>query len=203
MRRTKEDAARTRRSIMNAALKSFSKQGIARTTMENIARTAGVTRGAIYWHFANKRDLVLAIREEVSLPLIDQSDFTLLKQDDVPPLERVERFLVGLIEAVEKDARTRITFEIMSFKCEYVDDMARELREYRRQIDRLQQTLTRVYTEAQADMRPDLRPELAAMETVTFLAGLLRLWLMDRQATSVRGRARELIAMHVGAWRRV
>src|SRR5690606_21700455 len=203
MRRTKEDAARTRRSIMNAALKSFSKQGIARTTMQNIARTDDVTRGAIYQHLANKRHLVLAIREDASLPLIDQSDFALLKQDDVPPLDRVERFLVGLIEAVEKDARTRITFEIMSFKCEYVDHMARELREYRRQIDRLQQTLTRVYTEAQADMRPDLRPELAAMETVTFLAGLLRLWLMDRQATSVRGRARELIAMHVGAWQRV
>lgn len=187
---------------MDAALKNFSKQGIARTTMENVARTAGVTRGAIYWHFANKRDLVLAIREEVSLPLIDQSDFTLLKQNDAPPLERVERFLVGLIEAVEKDARTRITFEIMSFKCEYVGDMARELREYERQIDRLQQTLTRVYTEGRAHMRADLRPELAAMETVTFLAGLLRLWLMDRQATAVRGHARELIAMHVAAWRR-
>lgn len=186
---------------MDAALKTFSKQGIARTTMENIARAAGVTRGAIYWHFANKRALVHAIREDVSLPLIDQSDFTLLKQAAVPPLERIERFLVGLIEAVEKDARTRVTFEIMSFKCEYVDDLARDLREYGRKNDRLQETLTRVYTEAQPDMRPGLRPDLAAMETVTFLAGLLRLWLMDRQATTVRGHARELIAMHVAGRR--
>ncbi|MBX6392542.1 MAG: TetR family transcriptional regulator, partial [Burkholderiales bacterium] len=35
MRRTKEEAARTRRTIMDAALKTFSKQGIARTTMED------------------------------------------------------------------------------------------------------------------------------------------------------------------------
>lgn len=197
MRRTKEDAARTRRAIMNAALKTFSKQGIARTSLESIARAAGVTRGAVYWHFANKRELVHAIREDVSLPLIDQSDFTLLKQPGLPPLERIERFLVGLIEAVEQDARTRVTFEIMSFKCEYVDDLARDLREYGRKNDRLRETLTKVYKEAQADMRPGVTAELAALETVTFLAGLLRLWLMDRHATAVRGHARELIAAHV------
>ncbi|MBX6393063.1 MAG: TetR family transcriptional regulator [Burkholderiales bacterium] len=199
MRRTKEEPARTRRTIMDAALKTFSKQGIARTTMEDVARAAGVTRGAVYWHFANKRDLIHAIREEVSLPLIDQVDFTLLKQQDVPPLERVERFLVGLIEAVERCARTRTTFEVISFKCEYVDDMARDLREYARKNERLRETLTKVYREAQADMRPGLQPELAALETVTFLAGLLRLWLMDRHATAVRAHARELIAMHVAS----
>src|SRR5690606_17348945 len=118
-----------------------------RTTLESIARAAGVTRGAVYWHFANKRALVQAIRDDVSLPLIDQIDFTLLKQKDMPPLERIERFLVGLIEAVERDSRTRVTFEVMSFKCEYVDDLARELREYGRKNDRLRETLTKVYKE--------------------------------------------------------
>lgn len=201
MRRTKEDAARTRRAIMAAALKTFSKQGIARTTLESIARAAGVTRGAVYWHFANKRALVQAIRDDVSLPLIDQIDFTLLKQKDMPPLERIERFLVGLIEAVERDSRTRVTFEVMSFKCEYVDDLARELREYGRKNDRLRETLTRVYKEAQSGLRSGVEPDLAALETVTFLAGLLRLWLMDRHATGVRAHARALIAAHVAGRR--
>lgn len=195
MRRTKTEAARTRRAIMTAALKTFSKRGIARTTLESIAMAAGVTRGAVYHHFANKRALVRAIRDDVSLPLIDQSDFTLLKQHDLPPLERIERFLVGLIEAVEQDARTRVTFEVMSFKCEYVDDLARELREYGRKNERLREMLAKLYGEA--EMRPDMTPELAALETVTFLAGMLRLWLMDRHATGMREHARDLIAAHI------
>lgn len=205
MRRTKEEAAHTRRRIMAAALKTFRRQGIARTTLETIAGAAGVTRGAVYWHFRNKRELVQAIREDVALPLIDQSDFTLLKELSLPPLERVERFLVDLVEAVEKNARTRVTFEVMSFKCEYVDELARELREYGRKNDRLRETLTKVYREAHADMRSDLTPEIAALDTVVFVAGLLRLWLLDGHATgmrTLRSHARPLIAAHVASRRR-
>lgn len=201
MRRTKEEAALTRRSIMAAALKTFSEHGIARTSLESIARAAGVTRGAIYWHFENKRALVQAIRDDVTLPLIDQSDFTLLKDHARPPLERIERFLVGLIEAVEKDERIRNTLEVISFKCEYVDDLARELSDYERNNDRLCQTLAKVYGDEAAGVRTDLDPQLAALETVTFLAGLMRLWLMDRHATSVRKHARALIAAHVASRR--
>lgn len=205
MRRTKEEAARTRRRIMAAALKTFRRQGIARTSLETIAGAAGVTRGAVYWHFRNKGELVKAIREDVALPLIDQSDFTLLGDLSVPPLERVEHFLIGLVEAVEKNARTRVTFEVMSFKCEYVDELARELRDYGRKNDRLRETLTKVYREARADMRPDLVPEIAALDTVVFIAGLLRLWLLDGHATgmrTLRTNARGLIGAHVASRRR-
>ena len=58
-----------------------------------------------------------------------------------------------------------------------------------------------MYKEAQTGMRQGVEPELAALETVTFLAGLLRLWLMDRHATGVRGHARALIAAHVAGRR--
>ena len=46
MRRSKADAEQTRLEILNAAEILFSKHGIARTTLEQIARAAGVTRGA-------------------------------------------------------------------------------------------------------------------------------------------------------------
>ena len=43
MRRTKEEAARTRAAIVEAALACFDRHGIAGTTMDNIAATARVT----------------------------------------------------------------------------------------------------------------------------------------------------------------
>jgi TetR/AcrR family acrAB operon transcriptional repressor len=53
-RRTKEEAAATRESILDAAEQLFVKQGVSRTTLQHIATAAGVTRGAIYWHFNDK-----------------------------------------------------------------------------------------------------------------------------------------------------
>ncbi|HWI13830.1 MAG TPA: TetR family transcriptional regulator, partial [Burkholderiales bacterium] len=86
MRRTKEQAQQTRRNIMAAALRTFNRRGIAHTTMEDIAAAARVTRGAIYWHFAGKLALLRAIRDDVSLPLVDKADFTLLNDRESDPL---------------------------------------------------------------------------------------------------------------------
>jgi TetR/AcrR family acrAB operon transcriptional repressor len=201
MRRTKEEAAQTRRRIMAAALRTFNRRGIARTTMEHIAEAAGVTRGAIYWHFSDKRALLGAIREDVSLPLIDRADFTLLYDRETEPLERIERFLTDLVRAVEEDSRTRLAFNVMSFKCEYVGDLEPELSEYARKLERLRRILTQVYGEARDRLRSDLTPEIAALETVAFLVGLLRISLLDECGASVRKHARDLIGAHVACRR--
>ena len=54
MRRTKEEAAETKEKIFKAGIRVFAKKGFAGAGLADIAREAGVTRGAIYWHFKNK-----------------------------------------------------------------------------------------------------------------------------------------------------
>ncbi len=205
MRRTKEQAQQTRRNIMAAALRTFNRRGIAHTTMEDIAAAAKVTRGAIYWHFAGKRALLRAIRDDVSLPLVDRADFTLLDDREGEPLERVERFLTDLVDAIESDKRTRQALCVMSFKCEYVGELEGELKEYGRKNERLRRTLAEVYSDARkrGQLRAELSPDLAALETTVFLAGLLRLSLMESGCTLVREQARQLIAVHVAGRRPV
>lgn len=199
MRRTKQQAQQTRRNIMAAALRTFSRRGISHTTMEDIATAARVTRGAIYWHFTDKRALLKAIREDVSVPLIDKVDFTLLKDHESDPLERVQRFLLDLMSAIESDSRTRQALCVLSFKCEYVGELQGELKEYARKNERLRKMLCEVYAQARSrgQLRENLAPELAALETTVFLAGLLRLSLMDAGCTLVRKQAAALIATHV------
>ena len=121
MRRTKDASEQTRQQILTAAREEFARRGVTRTTLEHIAHKAGVTRGAIYWHFANKAELFKAMREQVSIPLVDRTDFALLEPCDGDALNGVERFMQGLIMAVLHDDETRKTFEILSLKCEYVD----------------------------------------------------------------------------------
>jgi TetR/AcrR family acrAB operon transcriptional repressor len=61
VRRTKEEALATRHRLLDAAELLFQAQGVSRTTLNDIARQAGATRGAIYWHFKDKADLFNAM----------------------------------------------------------------------------------------------------------------------------------------------
>jgi TetR/AcrR family acrAB operon transcriptional repressor len=93
----------------------------------------------------------------------------------------------------------------MSFKCEYVGELKAELDEYARKIERARVQLTEVYKDAreQRKLRAGLTPALAALETTVFLAGLMRLSLLDERGTCVRKQAGELISAHVAARRAV
>lgn len=60
-RKTKEEAARTRQRILDAALDVFYKKGYLATTIDDVASRIRLTKGAVYWHFDSKSDLVLEL----------------------------------------------------------------------------------------------------------------------------------------------
>jgi TetR/AcrR family acrAB operon transcriptional repressor len=202
-RRTKEESAQTRQRIIAAARGTFLQRGMTGTTLEHVAESAGVTRGAIYWHFANKKALFDAMRSEVSLPMLDRTDVAQLERARNDPLGCVEGFLNGMVDAVATCTETRQTFEIMAFKCEYVAEFEGELLDHCGKAVEIADTLTTVYGRARRlkVLRAGLMPRTAALETLTFLMGLMRLWLLDRQGTIIRRSARALIAAHVNGRR--
>ncbi len=57
-RKTKAEAEKTRQCILKAALRLFVEKGYDRTTFEDVARHIGLTKGAVYWHFKSKPDLL-------------------------------------------------------------------------------------------------------------------------------------------------
>lgn len=61
MKRTKEEAQKTRERLIECAVKVFNDKGYANATLTDIAREAEVTRGAIYHHFGSKDEFVDAI----------------------------------------------------------------------------------------------------------------------------------------------
>ena len=60
-RRTKEEALQTRNDLIDAAELVFELRGVAGASLQEVAETAGVTRGAVYWHFRDKVDLFNAM----------------------------------------------------------------------------------------------------------------------------------------------
>ena len=59
-RRTKEEAQATREDILDAAQACFHEYGVAGTSLAMIGTRAGYTRGAVYWHFRNKIEVLEA-----------------------------------------------------------------------------------------------------------------------------------------------
>lgn len=72
MRKTKAEAEKTRQDLLDAALEIFYHNGVTNTSLQAIAEQAGVTRGALYWHFKNKEDLFDALFERHFSPFMQQ-----------------------------------------------------------------------------------------------------------------------------------
>ena len=160
MRKTKECADKTRGAILDAAEMVFFRQGVAATTLSQIAAEAGLTRGAIYWHFANKLDLFKAMQERAHLP--KERFFNagqLLAAPDV---------LAALLEAslevfrfAPTDERGKRVYTILLFRCEYIGEMQEALAHMRANEDDFCVRIERIFAKAKGDGR------LASNWTVT------------------------------------
>lgn len=201
-RKTKAETEQTRSQIIDAARRVFADKGVSRTTLEQIAAEAGVTRGAIYWHFSNKVDLFLALRDDVLIPLLGQVEASLAVSDCADPLERLGDFMAAHFDRLESDAATRQTFEVMINKCEYVGEFGELLRCVLSRTHELYARFQEVYASAAARgwLREGLDPEAMAWDSYTFFIGLIRLWIGAPEG--YRPQVRRMIRSHV-ALRRV
>lgn len=204
VRKTKEAAELTRQQLIDAARQVFLQRGVSRTTVEHIAAAAGVTRGAVYWHFSNKTELFRAMREQVLLPLIDHMDDTLLVEGPEDPLTRIERFLSGTMQFLSEDLTTRQTYEIMMIKCEYVDEFAEVLRQILQNCTGIIEKVRLTYERAKIKglLRDHADPAQLAMDTHLFFTGLLHMWVKDSENGIYRQQAHELIKTHISLRRR-
>jgi TetR/AcrR family acrAB operon transcriptional repressor len=119
---TKENALATRHRLLDAAESVFAEMGVSRTTLQGIAQAAGVSRGAIYWHFKNKADLFNAMMERTTFPM-DEALHQIGKNAGLEPLAVLCYAILRAVRKIASDERTRSIFEIATFKVEYVDEL--------------------------------------------------------------------------------
>jgi len=72
----------TRSALLAAARELFAERGYSGVATEEIVKRAGVTRGALYHHFADKEDLLRAVLHELSRGLAEASAAAALKETD-------------------------------------------------------------------------------------------------------------------------
>src|SRR5688572_27710034 len=117
VRRSKEDALATRNALLDAAERVFHEQGVAGTSLNDIALAAGTTRGAIYWHFKDKADLFTAMMDRVTLPLQDALAH-MRGCGDGDPLPALRSAIRLAFQKTVRDPATRRAFEVATHKVE-------------------------------------------------------------------------------------
>jgi TetR/AcrR family acrAB operon transcriptional repressor len=201
-RRTKEDAMATRDSILDAAEKLFVKQGVSGTTLQHIATAAGVTRGAIYWHFLDKGAMFNAMMERVKMPL-EAVKQQLDEASAADPIDALREYMLCVFRVTVDDPKARRVFEIATLKMEYLDEMS-AVRERRKQSQ--EEWMTRTENRirdaiANGQVRAEVDPAAVALGLWAILDGLLRAWLLDQRAFDLVRLGEQIVDTHLDALR--
>lgn len=199
VRKTKEEAEQTRNDIVAAARRVFHRCGVGRSTLEKIAKEAGVTRGAVYWHFENKAELFFAMREDVFAPLLERTDALLWSERFTDPLDAIAASIQEFFRVLDDCAIVREVFEIMISRCEYVDEFAAVQEEVGRPATDFLAKIEKVYRQAaeKGTLRAGIDPTVAAEDTWAFTSGLLHLLLGCQQGSDLGRRVPAMIAGHM------
>lgn len=181
VRRTKQEAQETRHRILDTAETLFLRQGVSRTSLQQIADAAGLTRGAIYWHFEDKSQLFDAIMERATMPM----EQGMGSQDTAPrDLSELRWGLVNIFFLTVNQERTHRAFEISMHKVEYAGELE-GLRERKASAHRDWRELTlRCLRHAQEQDQLEAQVDVAtaAVALVSLVDGLLHQWITEPEA---------------------
>ncbi len=171
LRRTKEEALETRESILDAAERIFFERGVSRTTLDQIARAASVTRGAVYWHFQNKSDLFNAAVERVRMPM-ESAFYQIVESADT--LEDMERHCAASLVEIHRNERLRRVYTVLLLKCEYTEDMGSLIDRESAAKEHATKSLTRFFSRLQksGQMTTAREPRALALALYAYMLGL-------------------------------
>jgi AcrR family transcriptional regulator len=105
--RKAERAEATRRALLDSARRLFAERGYAGVGTEEIVRASGVTRGALYHHFAGKKELFRAVYEDVERELL-AAVAARAEAEPGDPLTVLRRGVEAFLDACEEPAVQRI-----------------------------------------------------------------------------------------------
>ena len=197
-RRTKQDAQATREALLDAAEHVFEQRGVARTSLNHIAEAAGLTRGAVYWHFKDKADLFNAMMERVTLPM-EEGMRQAVDAGENDPVALLERGIMDAFRLATADPQVRRVFEIASYKVEYTQEMSavQERHFSGRQgcIDDFEKALR--LAAVQARVKLAIPAGTAALGLHALISGLMQDWLLTPDSFPLLLAGRRLFRTYV------
>ncbi len=187
-RKTKTDAQKTRIAILDAAEHVFLARGVSCASLEQVAKAAGVTRGAVYWHFRNKYDLLEALLDRIRAPMTELINNS--QQDDIAQLAQVCRLALCKLE---QDEQYRRVFMIIYHRSESDQALKKLADNSRRSYNHLHQLFSK--PENKARLLSGLDPESAALHLHSHMEGIIFGSLLDPTRWQLSQQADTIVTM--------
>lgn len=201
-KKTKAQAQATRALILDAAEHLFQKQGVSHTSLCDIAEAAGLTRGAIYWHFKNKVDLFNQMHERVHLPIQAIAEET-ASDDEPDPLGRLRDLMVLVLKDTVRNERQRRVLDVLFHRCEFICEMGALVEQqtsyYLDALERTERSLDNAIERGQLPAGLDTRKASVALNA--YVRGLITNWLLVPDSFDLEVDAEPLIDAYFAALR--
>ena len=201
-RRTKEEALATRDSLLDAAERVFGRRWVTRTTLDEVAAEAGVTRGAVYWHFRGKEELFRAMCDRAVLPLEQMLEQTARGRHQ-DPLGALAAVSVTALRNIARTPRTRAVLDILFHRCESgvegtgdIDARALHMEASNEQCTASVGQLLRQAVRA-GQLPPDTDVALAAYAVNAYFAGVVQQWVSQPRAYDLELVAPALVSLMI------
>jgi len=202
MRRTKQAAAATKEAILDAAEEAFLELGVSHTSLNTIAKRAGVTRGAIYFHFPDKMAIYRAIIERIIFPqeeMIREIEASSL----INPLDILQQTACCRLGSFCNNPQQQRVVMILTQRCEYVGEFVEIMGRLRQAIEQMIDLFTRLLrlADERGMLSPNWKPEDAARAIVAVFSGLIGEWLDSGRAFDLEHLGTSVISCQIACFR--
>lgn len=198
MRKTKTEAQKTRQHLLDAALEVFWCDGVTRASLQAIAQEAGVTRGALYWHFKNKEDLFETLFEQQYADFFAAfNDQTLRDNQDV--WTHLQHNLTAMFETLATRESKQKFCNVMFSKCEQTagNETITELACRYHRLFQKQITYALQLSREQGRLPENTDIELAAIYLESSLVGLIKIWIDEPERFDLIAKSKRVIAANM------
>ena len=180
MKKTKEEASETRLAILQSALDTFYEKGYTRTTFDEIAKRIGYTKGAVYWHFRNKPDLVTALINDY---ITRQREYVDSRIGELKTLNDILTYFLHMSEYIISSENNRKLAFFMALQMEWSEALITKVKldvdEHRQKmLNKLKEALTFIQNSGEIGDDVDLDKTTYVMKSVWL--GLLSGYLGHR-----------------------
>lgn len=193
-RKTKEEAERTRQRTLDAAVDVFFERGVAHPSLTEIADAIGMTRGAVYGHFCNKSEVLVALFDRERLPwesMVDDADAAVQRD----PLGVARADLVRLLTMACDSPRRVRTLNVLFYKVELAVESASLVQRLEaaraRSLEHVAGLLRRAVHAGQLPACRDVERDARFLLFSVF--GALLDWLWDPSRFDLAAQAEELV----------
>ena len=198
MRKTKTEAQKTHQHLLDAALEVFWRDGVTRASLQAIAQEAGVTRGALYWHFKNKEDLFETLFEQQYADFFAAfNDQTLRDNQDV--WTHLQHNLTAMFETLATRESKHKFCNVMFSKCEQTagNETITELACRYHRLFQKQIAYALQLSREQGRLPENTDIELAAICLESSLVGLIKIWIDEPERFDLIAKSKRVIAANM------